>query len=133
MLLKDYFSNNNGVGVLSTADSEGKVDSAIYAKPHIMDDGTIAIIMRERLSHHNLSENPYATYLFIEATGGYKGIRLFLKKAKEDTNEALIQKMTRRSLSPEEDEAKGQKFLVYFKVEKTLDLIGGGNPEITLI
>ncbi len=37
----------------------------------------------------------------------------------------LIQKMTRRSLSPEEDGAKGPKFLVYFEVEKILNLIGG--------
>jgi len=132
MQLKDYFSQVKGVGVLSTADTDGKVDAAIYAKPHIMADGTIAFIMRDRLTYHNLKENPHAAYLFIEAVSGYKGIRLFLKKVKEETDAELIQKMTRRSLSPEEDEAKGPKFLVCFDIEKTLNLIGDGTPDMTM-
>jgi hypothetical protein len=40
--------------------------------------------------------------------------------------------MTRRSLTHEEDEAKGPKFLVYFKIEKALKLIGGDSPPIEL-
>lgn len=132
MQLKDYFSQAKGVGVLSTADKTGKVDAAIYAKPHVMSDGTIAFIMRDRLTYHNLKENPHASYLFIEAVIGYKGIRLFLKKVKEETDAELIQKMTRRSLSPEEDEAKGPKFLVCFDIEKILNLIGDGTPDFTM-
>ena len=132
MQLKDYFSQAKGVGVLSTADKTGKVGAAIYAKPHVMSDGTIAFIMRDRLTYHNLKENPHAAYLFKEAVNGYKGIRLFLKKIKEETDAELIQKMTRRSLSPEEDEAKGSKFLVCFDIEKTLNLIGDGTPDITM-
>jgi len=132
MQLKDYLSQAKGVGVLSTADKTGKVDAAIYAKPHVMSDGTIAFIMRDRLTYHNLKENPHAAYLFKEAVNGYKGIRLFLKKVKEETDAELIQKMTRRSLSPEEDEAKGLKFLVCFDIERTLNLIGDGLPDITM-
>ena len=132
MQLQDYFENASGVGVMSTADRGGKVDAAIYARPHVMTDGTIAFIMRERLTHKNLQENPYASYLFIEAERGYKGLRLFLKKVREDQDTDLIAQMTRRSLTPEEDEAKGPKFLVYFEVEKALDLIGSGNSQITL-
>ena len=130
MQLKEYLTQAKGIGVLSTADSGGKVDAAIYAKPHFMDDGAVAFIMRERLTHHNLGENPYAVYLFIEEGHGYKGLRLYLKKIKEDTDVELIRKMTRRCLSPEEDEAKGPKYLVYFEVEKTLHLIGSDSPGI---
>ena len=79
-----------------------------------------------------LQENPYATYLFIEAERGYKGLRLFLKKDREDQDLELINQMTRRCLTPEEDEAKGPKFLVYFKIEKALKLIGSDSPQITL-
>jgi hypothetical protein len=132
MQLQEYFENASGVGVMSTADSGGKVDAAIYARPHVMTDGTIAFIMRERLTHKNLQENPYASYLFIEAERGYKGLRLFLKKVREDQDADLIAQMTRRSLTPEEDETKGPKFLVYFEIEKALDLIGSGNSQITL-
>ena len=132
MQLQDYFEKASGVGVMSTADSGGKVDAAIYARPHVMADGTIAFIMRDRLIHHNLQENPYATYLFIEAQRGYKGLRLFLKKDREDQDLELIKQMTRRCLTPEEDEAKGPKFLVYFKIEKALNLIGSDSSQITL-
>lgn len=132
MQLQDYFENASGVGVMSTADSGGKVDAAIYAKPHVMADGTIAFIMRDRLTHHNLQQNPYATYLFIETQRGYKGLRLFLKKDREDQDLELIGQLTRRCLTPEEDEAKGPKFLVYFKIEKALNLIGSDSPPITL-
>ena len=130
MHLKEYFEDVTGIGIMSTSDKDGRVDSAVYARPHIMEDGTVAFIMRDRLTHHNLSENPYAAYLFIEAERGYKGVRLFLKKVREDQDKGLIQKMTRRCLSPEEDEAKGPKFLVYFEVEKMLNLIGAGHPDI---
>jgi len=125
MNLNDYFADKKGVGVLSTADAEGRVDAAIYARPHVMEDGTLAMIMRDRLSHQNLLHNPHAVYLFIEAAAGYQGVRIFLKKVREDDNQELIAKMTRRSLTAEEDKAKGPKFMVYFAVEKVLKLIGG--------
>ncbi len=132
MNLKEYFSKSNGIGIMSTADCHGKVDAAVYARPQVMDDGTIAFIMRDRLTHHNIQENPYAVYLFVEASPGFKGLRLFLKKTREDTNAELIEKMTRRCLTPEEDAAKGPKFIVYFEIEKALNLIGSESPEITL-
>jgi len=65
MELKDYFENTKGIGILSTSDGDGKVDAAIYARPHFMDDGTIALIMRDRLTHHNLQSNFHACYMFI--------------------------------------------------------------------
>jgi len=132
MTLKEYFDSVNGTGVLSTADSSGKVDAAIYSVPHIFDDGTLAFIMRERLTHLNLQSNPYAAFLFIENVSGHRGVRLFLKKVKETTDSALIATMTRRNLTLEEDKQKGPKFLVYFSVEKILPLIGGGESLISL-
>ena len=66
MTLKEYFNNTNGIGVFSTADSDGKVDSAIYSSPHVFDDGTLAFIMRERLTHLNLQSNPSAAFLLLK-------------------------------------------------------------------
>jgi hypothetical protein len=129
MDLREYFSTQRGTGIMATADREGRVDAAVYARPHVMDDGSLAMIMRERLTHKNLQENPYAAYLFIGHDPDHPGVRLFLKKIREDNNPELIQKMTRRSLTAAEDKAKGPKFLVYFKVEKVLRLIGGETPD----
>jgi hypothetical protein len=132
MTLKQYFEIASGTGVLSTADAGGKVDAAIYSTPHVMDDGTIAFIMRERLMHENLRSNPFAAYLFLEAAPGHKGVRLFLKKVREDDNAELIATMTRRNLKPELDAQKGPKHLVYFTVEKVLPLIGSGSAPVAL-
>jgi hypothetical protein len=130
MTLVEYLQGTPGKGVLATADAAGRVDAAIYSKPHILENGCLAFIMRDHLTHHNISSNPYATYLFIEDGQGYSGIRLFLKKVREDTEPELIAQMTRRHLTPEEDKAKGPKFLVYFALEKILPLIGSGETAI---
>jgi hypothetical protein len=131
MTLKQYFETVSGTGVLATADANGKVDAAIYSTPHVMDDGTVAFIMRERLTHENLQSNPFANYLFMEDGPGYKGLRLYLKKIREDANPELIASMTRRHLKPELDAQKGPKHLVYFTVEQVLPLIGSGAPPVT--
>jgi hypothetical protein len=130
--LKQYFETASGTGVLSTADAGGKVDAAVYSTPHVMDDGTVAFIMRERLTHENLKSNPYAVYLFMEDAPGHKGIRIFLKKTREDDNAELIASMTRRHLSPALDAQKGPKHLVYFSIERVLPLIGSGAAPVTL-
>ena len=83
MNLSDYFDNTKGYGVLATADSVGKVNAALYARPHFFDENTIAFIMRERLTHANLQTNPHATYLFIQDGPGYAGKRFYLTKLRE--------------------------------------------------
>ena len=60
-------------------------------------------------TYHNIQANPYATYLFVEEGTGYSGIRLYLKRIKEDNDSDLIARMTRSGLSPQEDKAKGGK------------------------
>jgi hypothetical protein len=124
MELKDYFENTKGVGVMATADADGKVDAAIYARPHFMDDGTIAMIMRDRLTHHNLQSNPHSTYLFLEDGPGYKGKRLFLTKVREEQDSELLHSLRRRQYKDDKEEAR---FLVFFKLEKELPLVGAGN------
>ena len=123
MKLNEYFDQTKGLGILSTADEYGKVDAAIYARPHFMDDGTLAFIMRDRLSHHNLQTNPHATYLFKEDGSGYKGKRLFLTKLREEQNTELLETLRRRK----SDYGNGEdRFLVFFKLDKSLPLVGDG-------
>ncbi len=126
MNLSEYFKNTKGVGVLATADSDGKVDAAIYARPHIMEDGSIAFIMRDRLSHANLQSNPHAAFLFMEDGSGFKGKRLYLIKTREEENGELIKELSRRAYSADKEGLHESKFLVFFKLEKELPLIGSG-------
>ena len=124
MKLKDYFESVKGRGVLATADADGKVDAAIYATPHFIDDDeTIAFIMRDRLSHHNLQSNSHAAYLFMESGGGFAGKRLFLTKTREEQDSELLNSLRRRTYPGDEKEPK---FLVFFQIDKILPLIGDG-------
>ena len=124
MDLKHYFENTEGTGVIATADSGGSVDVAIYARPHVMDDGSIAFIMAERLIHQNLQLNPHAAYLFMEKTAGYKGVRLYLTKIREEKNSDLLFAIRRKSYDAAE--AGKNLYLVFFTVDKVLPLVGDG-------
>ncbi|MGC9195740.1 MAG: pyridoxamine 5'-phosphate oxidase family protein [Syntrophobacteraceae bacterium] len=124
MDLMDYFEKTQGLGVLSTADSEGKVNSAVYSRPHFMKDSTVAFIMPDRLTHHNLTTNPHAAYLFRENGPGYKGKRLYLTKVREEADTALIESLRRKVYPPEFEEKAGPKSVVFFKIEKELPLVG---------
>lgn len=124
MDLKEYFDGTKGVGVLATADGDGKVDAAIYARPHFMKDGTLAFIMRDRLTHLNLQSNSHATFLFMEDGPGYRGKRLFMTKVREEEETELLYSLRRRHYPNDKEEAK---FLVFFKLDKELPLVGAGN------
>ena len=124
MKLDEYFDQKKGVGVLSTADSEGKVDVAIYARPHFMEDGTLAFIMRDRLSHYNLQSNPHATYLFKEEGSGYRGKRLFMTRVREEQNTGRLESLRRRKSAYGNSE---DRFLVFFKLDNELPLVGDGS------
>jgi hypothetical protein len=123
MDLKEYFETTKGLGILATADGDGKVDAAVYARPHFMENGTIAMIMRDRLTHHNLLSNSHAAYLFREDGPGYKGVRLFLTKVGEEENTELLQSLRTRQYIDDKDETR---FLVFFQIDKELPLVGSG-------
>jgi hypothetical protein len=128
MNMKTYFEETQGTGVLSTADDGGRVNAAIYSRPHVMDDGALAFVMRDRLSHANLTVNPHASYLFREEGPGYKGIRLHLSKIREESGTPLVKELCRRCRI--EDNPDAVRYLVFFKIDKELPLIGAGeSPE----
>jgi len=121
---RKYFENTRGAGVLSTASKEGRVDSALYGRPHVMGDNSFAFIMHDRLTHSNVQENPYAVYLFIEEGPGIRGKRLYLKKLKEASDPELIASLRRRT--SREEKKEDPLYLVYFTLERELPLIGAG-------
>ena len=127
MDLAQYFDKAKGVGVLGTADPQGKVDLAIYARPHIIDDQTVAFIMRDHLSHAYVAANPHAAYLFIEQGQGYRGLRMYLTRTMEETDPKKIRAL-RRTSRGDEDPANTNVFLVYFRVDEVRPLVGSSAP-----
>ncbi len=126
MELKEYFQNKKGLGVLSTADEKGKVDSAVYARPKVADDGRVAFIMSDRLSIANVRKNPYAAYLFKENGEGWTGVRLFLEYENETREAAAVASACREEYP---GPYCGEKYLqgaslVTFRVVSVLPLVG---------
>jgi hypothetical protein len=125
MKLSEYFEKKKGRGVIATSDTDGKLGIAVYARPHFIDEKTVAFIMADRLIHKNLESNPHAAYLFMESGERYIGKRLYLTKVKEEKDSELIDQIRRRESCPvDEGYKKGTRFLVSFKIDKVLPLIG---------
>ena len=100
MKLSEYFEKAKGRGVFATSDSKGKVRTAVYGRPHFINEKTIAFIMTDRLMHKNLQSNPRASYPFMESKERYVGKRLYLTKMKEEQDSALIDRIRRRESCP---------------------------------
>lgn len=125
MDLRGYFKEHTGTGILATADENGKVNTAIYARPHVFDDKSVGFIMRDRLSRQNLLKNGSANYLFLESGAAYKGMRLGLKLIGESSDQKIIAALSKRKMSGLQGNHDEARFLVSFSVEKSLTLVGG--------
>jgi UTP-glucose-1-phosphate uridylyltransferase len=125
MRLSEYFEKTKGRGVFATSDSKGKVGTAVYGRPHFINEKTVAFIMADRLMHKNLQSNPHASYLFMECKQRYVGKRLYLTKIKEENDRGLIDKIRRRESCPVYEVYQDEiRYLVYFRINKVLPLIG---------
>jgi hypothetical protein len=124
MNLSDYFENNDGAGILGTCDPDHNVDQAVYSKPFIVDEKTIAFVMKDRLSHKNLKSHLKASYLYLQKGPGYKGIRLSLTMQRQDKNRSLIESLRKKQqcVFPKEDDS--DEFLVFFEVNQIRPLVG---------
>ncbi len=123
----EYFEGRRGTGFMATANKDGEVDIAVYSRPRVMDDGTLAFGMTDRLTHNNLQDNPKAVYAFQES--GFQGVRLYLEKVREETGGAVLEEVRRRA-----DQVVGSRtgeqvaFLVVFRVIRYLNLVGPDIP-----
>lgn len=125
MDLKKYFEETKGLGIMATADSNGKVDMAVYSRPHFMEDGSIAFIMADRLTHSNLQNNDHAAFLFKEEGSGYKGKRIYMTKLREEQDTNLLYSLRNERFASEKELGK-TRFLVFFRIDEVLPLIGDG-------
>lgn len=123
MNLAEYFATIKGTGILATSDSDGNVDIAIYARPYIIDEKTVAFSMLERLSFKNVQSNPKAAYMFIEQGEGYVGKRLYLTMTGEEKNPERI-KAIKQMHSKTHGAPDTVRHLVYFTVDKIRPLTG---------
>jgi len=123
MSLAEYFQNTKGLGVLATSDCEGNVDIAVYSRPYIIDEKTIAFSMLEKLSYSNVQSNPKAAYMFAEQAEGYAGTRLHLTKTGEEKDPERIKEIKQQHTKTREPDEK-VRHLIYFTIDKVRPLVG---------
>lgn len=80
--LMDYFNKQPRIGLLSSANKEGKVDAAIFGSPMMLDEKTVVMGLGENRTFEYLQENPNAVYTIVEqgeTIMDWKGLRVYLK------------------------------------------------------
>lgn len=80
--LAEYFNKQPRLGVLSTSNKEGTVDSAVYGSPQMIDERTVVVALGNGRTFANLQENPNAVYMIMEPGAGildWKGVRVYLR------------------------------------------------------
>jgi len=113
-----------GLGIMATADHEGQVNTAIYARPHVIDNTTLVWGMTDKRSYRNIRQNPHAAYLFKQAAPGFLGVRLGLELLRsEEQGEMLatIQRNTDEIVGP--GAGRAVTHAVWFKVVEIRPLI----------
>lgn len=87
--LMDYFNKSPRIGTLSTANKSGKVNTAVFGSPRMIDDKTIVMGLGKNRTFANLQENPHAVFLILEpgkTPMDWKGIRVYLKAKSSATS-----------------------------------------------
>ncbi len=89
MNLSELFTHP-GLGVMSTSSSDGKVNSAVYARPHVIDETTLVWGMTDKRTYQNISRNRHAAFLFKENGHGFSGVRLALELIRTEEEGELL-------------------------------------------
>jgi hypothetical protein len=77
-----YFNKQPRLGTLSTADKSGKVNSAYFGSPRMVDEKTIFMGLGNNRTFANLQENPRAVFMVMEPAESimdWKGVRIYVQ------------------------------------------------------
>jgi hypothetical protein len=80
--LMKYFNKQPRLGTLSTADKAGKVNSAYFGSPRMVDEKTIFMGLGNNRTFANLQENPSAVFMVMEpgeTITEWKGVRIYVR------------------------------------------------------
>ena len=80
--LMEYFNKQPRLGTLSTVDKNGKVNSAYFGSPRMVDEKTIFMGLGNNRTFANLQDNPLAVFMVMEpgkTIMDWKGVRIYVK------------------------------------------------------
>jgi len=113
-----------GVGVMATAGVDGAVNTAVYSRPHVIDEGTAAWGMTEGRTYRNVRGNPNASYMYIFPGGGYQGVRLTLRRKEIQESGSILEMIRARTReSSGEEAATAVKYVAFFEILEKRPLV----------
>ena len=80
--LLEIFNKQPRIGTLSTANTQGDVNVAVFGSPQMIDENTVVMGIGENRSFRNLRENPKAVFIVMEPGDtimNWKGARVYLE------------------------------------------------------
>jgi len=80
--LMAYFNKQPRLGTLSTSSKDGKVNSAYFGSPYMIDEKTIIMGLTRNRTLSYLQENPGAVFMIMEpgkSLSEWKGVRIYVK------------------------------------------------------
>ena len=108
--LMEYFNKQPRLGVLSTSNKAGEVDSAYFGSPSMINESTLVVALGKNKTFANLQENPHACYMIMEPGKSifeWKGLRIYLKMTKCETSGDNVDLM-KKIISEKAGEAAGK-------------------------
>lgn len=130
--LMDYFNKQPRIGILSTANRDGKVNAAVFGSPRMVDEKTIVVALGENRTFEYLQENPNAVFLIVErgegeTLEGWKGLRVYLRMKECATSGDLLESYKREAARVLGEEAVATiHAVVYFEIDEVRPLIDVG-------
>ena len=92
----EFFNKRPRNCLISTANSIGEVNVAVYGSPRMIDENTVVLGIGNKLSYQNLRENPKAAIIVAEPgeiTHDSNAVRLYLDVASIETEGDLYEEM----------------------------------------
>ena len=87
--LMELFNKRPRIGILSTSNNVGDVNSAVFGSPQMIDENTVVMGIGENRSFRNLQRNPKAAFIVVEpgeTVMDWKGARVYLEAVDMETS-----------------------------------------------
>lgn len=128
--LMRYFNQVPRIGVLATANREGKVNAAHFGSPVITDPETVVMGLGENRTLRYLQENPHAVFIIVqpgETLPRWRGLRVYLEMKECSRSGRLLEQLRSRITEVVGEEAAKQIVAaVTFRVTEIRPLVDFG-------
>jgi hypothetical protein len=92
----ELFNKQPRIGSLSTSNSQGEVNVAVFGSPQMIDENTVIMGIGKNRSFQNLQENPKAAFIVMEpgkTAMDWKGCRVYLEAQTIETEGGLLKQI----------------------------------------